>query len=445
MRYNSLMQTDSYRDKKVLILGLGLNQGGLGAAKFFAKAGAKVKVTDLKTEEQLAPSLEELKQFPNIEYVLGKHEYSDIDEADLIIRNQALKPQNEYRLYAESQGKKIETDVGVFLDFVKSGQIIGVTGTKGKSTTSSLIYEVLKAAGKKTIHAGNIGVSVLDSLEQIDEETLVVLEISSFQLEAFHEHGISPKWAVITNIHPDHLDYYGSMENYIASKRVIAQSQSEEDYLFIWKDDKVVNTPEFLKGLISQIIKYSSTDLPADYQLTIPGEHNLTNAAASLAVSKVFKIDEAVALKAMKDFPGVEFRLQLVKEWEGVKIYNDTAATGPTAALSALNTFKDPIMIVGGVDKGLPYEKLAEELDRKAKAVYFLDGTATEKIKRLMRVLKIQRSTYFDLDSLLKDLKQEVKGGDVVLFSPGAASFNMFQNEFDRGRKFNEAIEKIFK
>lgn len=436
---------DNFKGKKVLILGLGINQGGLGAARFFAKAGAKVVVTDLKTEDQLRSSLDKLKEFPNIHYVLGRHDYKDIDEADLIIRNQALKPSNEYRLYAGKSGKKVETDVGVFLDYVKKEQLIGITGTKGKSTTSSLIYEVLKADGKKVVHAGNIGKSVLDTLEVIDEETLIVLEISSFQLEAFKEHQVSPKWAVITNIHPDHLDYYGSMENYIASKRVIAENQTDKDYLFLNKNDQTTNSPEFLKDIKSQIKKYSGVDLPEDFSLTIPGAHNRENAAAALAVAKTFNILTKTALDAMQKFQGVPFRLELIKEWEGVKIYNDTASTGPTAALSALESFMNPIMIIGGVDKGLPYEELAYSLDRKAKAIYFLDGTATDKLKGLLKVLKIQRSTYFDLESLLRDLRKEVKSGDIVLFSPAAASFNLFQNEFDRGRKFNEAIEKIFK
>lgn len=436
---------DNFKGKKVLVLGLGTNQGGLGSAKFFAKAGAEVTVTDLKTEEQLKSSLDELSEFSNIRYVLGKHDYKDIDEADLIIRNQALKPNNEYRIYAEKAGKKIETDIGVFLDFVKPDQLIGVTGTKGKSTTSSLIYEVLKAADKKVLHAGNIGKSVLDTLEVVDNETLIVLEISSFQLEAFKEHKVSPKWAVITNIHPDHLDYYGSMENYIAAKRVIAENQTDKDYLFLNKNDQTTNSAEFLTDIKSQIIKYSGEDLPEDFSLTIPGLHNRENASAALVVAKTFSVSEEIALEAMQKFTGVPFRLELIKEWEGVKIYNDTAATGPTAALSALNSFKDPIIIVGGVDKGLPYEELAYNLDRKAKAIYFLDGTATDKLKQLLKILKIQRSTYFDLDALLLDLKKEVKKGDIVLFSPAAASFNMFQNEFDRGRKFTAAVEKIFK
>lgn len=460
--------TNKYKNQKVLILGLGINQGGLGAARFFAKAGAQVLVTDLKNEEQLKPSLDELKEFKNIKYQLGEHKYEDIDWADLVIRNQSLKPDNEYRLYAEQSGKKVETDVGIFLEFVKPEQIIGITGTKGKSTTSSLIYEVLrKGEGlsvkgeeksikllnplpltlnpDKVLYAGNIGKSVLDTIEHVDENTLVVLEISSFQLEAFDKHQISPHIAVITNIYPDHLDYYGSMDKYIESKRIIAKYQKPQDYLFIWKQDEETNLSKFQQDLSGKIIKYDTSDLPSYFIPNLPGMHNKVNYAAALAVSKVFDVEEQIAISAMEKFEGVPFRLQLIKDWQGIKIYNDTAATGPIATLQALNSFKNPIIIVGGVDKGLPYEQLAFELDRKAKAIYFLEGAAAEKLKSLLRILTLQRSTYFDLETLLKDLKKEAKTGDTVLFSPGAASFNLFQNEFDRGRKFNLAVEKIFR
>ncbi len=432
---------NNFKNKKVLILGLGINQGGLGSARFFAKNRAQVKVTDLKPAEQLQSSLDQLKEFSNIEYTLGQHRYEDIDWADIVILNQALKPTNPYRQYAQKQAKA-ETDFGIFSQFVKPEQVIGVTGTKGKSTTSSLIYEVLKT--KNAVYAGNIGKSVLDAIEDIAPNTLVVLEISSFQLEGFDRHKFSPRRAVITNLHPDHLDYYGNMDNYIESKKNIAKYQTTDDYLFLLKDDEITSAKDFRKGLKARIIEYSQTDLPEGYRLSIPGEHNLTNASAAQAVFQTLGVDPDTALEAMKNFAGVEFRLQLIKEWNGIKIYNDTAATGPTATIQALNSFKNPIMIVGGVDKGLPYQQLAYELDRKAKAVFFLDGTASDKLKELMRHNKIRRSTYFDLNSLLKAVKTEIKKGDIVLFSPAAASFNMFQNEFDRGRKFNQAVENIF-
>src|SRR3989344_6391525 len=209
---------------KVLIFGLGLNQGGVGAAKFFARQKIQVRVSDLKNKEALKPSLDQLKSY-RIEYILGKHRYQDIDWADLIIKNPAIKPGNPYIKYATKKGKQVETDMGIFLQYVKPSQIIGVTGTKGKSTTVSLIYEVLKKSkGVKLSHlegglrwhllfAGNIGKSVLDTIPFIKSDTLVVLELSSFQLQAFRKHRISPKWAIITNIFPDHLNYYQNMKN----------------------------------------------------------------------------------------------------------------------------------------------------------------------------------------------------------------------------------------
>lgn len=467
-----MIDTTKFKNKKVLILGLGLNEGGVGSAVFFAKAGAQVRVTDLKSKEILVPSIEKLEEYPQIEYVLGEHKFEDIDWADIIIRNPSLKPNNEYRQYAEKSGKMVETDMGIFLQFVSPKQVIGVTGTKGKSTTASLIYEVIKESGRfigmdprlrgdtdgegkgtlgndqktaNVILAGNITKSVLKALEEIDEQTLVVLELSSFQLEAWDQHQVSPHIAVITNIYPDHLDYYGSMEEYVKAKRVIAKYQTPQDFLFLKKDDEYLSNKEFLNDLSAKLTFFSTEQLPEDFEPTLPGEHNKLNMAAALGVARALKIPDEETLETMENFTGVDFRLQLVKKINGIKIYNDSAATMPTATIQALATIKSPILIVGGMDKGLPYEELAHEIDRKVKAVYFMDGTATEKLKPMLQHKNIQRSIYQDFDSLLSDLKLEAKAGDTILFSPGATSFNFFQNEFDRGRKFNIALDKIFK
>ncbi len=433
-----------FKNKKILILGLGLNQGGVGAAKFFAKQGALVLVTDLKSKEELQPSLEQLKEFKNIEYVLGKHRNEDIDWADLIIRNPKLLPDNPFLKYAKEKNKQIEMDMGIFLQYVKPEQIIGVTGTKGKSTTLSLIYEMLKASGKKVLYAGNIGKSVLDTVEYLKPNDLVVLELSSFQLEAFDEHQVSPKWVVITNIYPDHLDYYRSMEDYIQAKKVIAQYQTSKDFMFLWKNDKVTTTRDFLSGLKAKPIFYYKDDLPDNLSPTIKGSHNLNNIAAALAVAKTLGVNQRNALEAVKNFKGVEFRLQLIKEVDGIKIYNDSAATNPIPAIEALKSFPNCILIAGGVDKGLEYKDFAYAIKKYAKEVFFIDGTATDKIKKYLKDKKV-KGTYQDLAELLRDVKKTAKTGDVIVFAPGATSFNFFQNEFDRGRKFNAAVEKVFK
>jgi len=440
------MTNNQYREKKVLIFGLGLNEGGVGSAKFFASKGAEVLVTDIKDETVLKPSLDKLAKFSSIKYHLGGHLNEDIDWADLIIRNQAIKPDNPYLGYAINKGKEIKTDVEIFLESADPGNIIGITGTKGKSTTSSLIYEVLKAAGKKVLLAGNIGKSVLDSIEYIEDDTLIILEISSFQLESFDSLNVSPKYAVITNIYPDHLNYYSSMDAYVAAKKLIAKYQTTEDFLFINKEDKTINSPDFLSGVKSQIILYSPENLPKNFKSQLPGEHNFSNLAAAFAVSNILEIPQSLTLKALEDFKGVEFRLQLIKEWNGIKIYNNTTATAPEPAIESLKTFPNCILIAGGMNKGLDYKEFAEAIDKYAKSVYFLEGDATDAISHQLSALsqKKVKGQYNNLESLLKDVKELAKGGDVILFSPGATSFNLFQNEFDRGRKFNESVQKIF-
>lgn len=437
-----------FQGKKVLVLGLGLNEGGVGSAKFFAGQGADVLVTDVKNQEDLKPSLKKLKDFPNIKYHLGGHKTQDIDWADLIVRNQGVKPNNPFLKYARDKQKEITTDVGIFLESVSSSQIIGVTGTKGKSTTSSLIYEVLKTGGKKVILSGNIGKSVLDSISIVDPDTLVVLEISSFQLESFDEKKTAPKYAIITNIYPDHLNYYSSIEEYTAAKKLIAKNQNPGDFLFINKNDHATNNSKFLDGVKSKIILYSIGDLPDNFKPFLPGEYNLSNIAAALAVCKTLGIAEDIILKTLQDFKGVRFRLELVKDWSGVKIYNNTTATAPEPAIESLKTFPGSILICGGMNKGLNYKEFAEAIDKYAKSVYFLDGDATAEITKHLKNLKSKilnpKSVYKDLEGLLKDIKSVAKSGEVILFSPGATSFNLFQNEFDRGKKFNEAVERVF-
>lgn len=434
----------SFKNKRVLIFGLGLNQGGLGSANFFASQGAKVKVTDLRSREVLKESIDQLKKYPNIKYSLDRHKYEDIDWADLIIKNPAVKPGNPYIEYAAKLGKQVETDIGLFLHFVKPQQIIGITGTKGKSTTASLIYEILKKAGKKVVLSGNIGTSVLNTLADIKNNTLVVLEISSFQLEAFDLNKVSPKWAVITNIHPDHLNYYSSMEEYINSKKIIGKYQTKSGLLFISKDNAILDRKDFLSTFKGKIIRFSKKDLPKDLKPYLIGEHNLENIAAALEVGKILDINEEDLIQTIEDFQGVPFRMELIKQWRGVKIYNDTAATTPDAGIKALQTLPNCILIAGGMNKNMSYEEYTNTVDKYAKQVFFLEGDSTEEIKRSMKNKEKIAGTYDNLEKLLLDIKPTVQSGDVILFSPSATSFNLFQNEFDRGRKFNEAVQKIF-
>lgn len=436
----------NYKSKKILILGLGLNEGGVGAARFFVKRGAKVLVTDIKSKEELGPSIDQLKEFPEIKYHLGGHKNEDIEWADLIIRNQAIKPDNPFLKYARELGKQIEMDMGIFLQFADSKKIIGVTGTKGKSTTSSMIYEMLKAGGKKVVFGGNIGKSVLDLIDIIYNDDLIVLELSSFQLEAWDEHQVAPHIAVITNIFPDHLNYYPSFEHYKDSKKLIGKHQTGNDFLIISKNDPNLSA-EFLANLPGKLIFVSPEDLGENFNPKLIGGHNRQNFAAALKVAEILEIDKSQALKALEEFSGVPFRLELIKDWRGIKIYNNTTATGPEPAIESLRALPGCILIAGGMNKGLKYEQFAKAINLYTKSLYLLEGDASTEIDSLLQEMKSSKVTtrsYNDLEDLLLDVKAQAKEGDIILFSPGATSFNLFQNEFDRGRKFNEAVEKVF-
>ena len=433
-----------YGGKKILILGLGLNQGGVGAAKFFASAGSQVKITDLKNTQLLQNSLDELQEFRNITYTLGEHKKEDIDWAEIIFRNPAIKPNNIFLKYALEKGKTVLMDLHIFFEFISPKQLIAVTGTKGKSTTASLIYEVLKD-NIDVVLAGNIGKSMLSLLPSIDSKTLIILELSSFQLQALDDLKISPHISILTNIFPDHLNYHSSMEEYINSKKLISQFQNSDDYTIINKDSSILNLPEFQKDLLGKILYFSSSDLPDNFHPQLPGDHNKENFAAALTVARIFNISTTDALNSMEKFTGVDFRLQLITVIgdNKIKIYNDSAATTPQATIAALKALPNSILIAGGMNKDLSYLEMAETIDGYAKRVYFLEGDATEELKLRMHETDKIMGTYNDLEELLADILEEAEKEETILFSPGATSFNLFQNEFDRGKKFNQALNKV--
>lgn len=444
---------NSFKKKNVLVFGLGLNQGGVGSAQFFAKQGANVRVTDLKTEENLQSSLDQLKDYPEITYTLGEHKYEDVTWADTIIRNPAIKDDNPYLKYALEKGKFVETDFSIFLKLANQKKIIAITGTKGKSTTASLIYEAIKASGKKVVFAGNIGKNILSLLPCLSENPLIVVEISSFQLQALKGKRFAPKIAVVTNIYPDHLNWHTSMEEYLQAKKMIAINQTPDDFLLI-SCENIPNTEGFLQGIKSKIIKFCVEDIREQFQkydLPLKGFANLENYAAAISVVEVLGIEDAIALRAFKNFTGGEFRMQLIGEFNGIQIINDSTATNPVATIEALRTLSSSkvILIAGGMNKGLEYHKLAAQIETYSpiKSLYLLVGDATKELTKHLRdpsLVKGERP-YNNLEALLQDVKKEAKPGDIILFSPAATSFNLFQNEFDRGRQFNTVVKNVYK
>jgi UDP-N-acetylmuramoylalanine--D-glutamate ligase len=421
-----------FKNKKVLIMGLGLHGGGVGVAKFFCSQGADVLVTDLKTEKQLAESIKKLKGLP-IKYALGDHKEADFISSDLIIKNPDVPNSSPYLALAQKNKIPIETDITLF--FKLSGAfIIGVTGTKGKSTTASLIYHLLKPKYKRIFLAGNIGVSPLELLPKIKKSGKIILELSSFELENLKQ---SPNVAVITNILPDHLNRYSNMSDYINSKKIIFKYQKKTDILILNNDDLVVK--KFAVEAPSKVYFFSSRpDELGGFKLF--GEHNKSNLAAAVMAAKLLKVSPESIKRSIKTFKGVSNRQEFIKEIGGVKYFNDTTATMPEAVIMAIRSFYENfpdsklIFICGGQDKGLDYGGLAKEIKEKVDNLVMLPGTASDKIKAGLGGYKIHE--VFSMQEAVKKAKDLAKRGDVVVLSPGAASFNLFKNEFDRGKQF---------
>lgn len=452
-------------------MGLGLHGGGVGIVKFLCAAGASVTVTDIKSKEELAPSLEKLKNCKDINFVFSSHRPEDFSNADMVIKNPAAPWSNKYIKIAQERKIPIEMDSSLFFKLVPN-DIIGVTGTKGKTTTSTLIYEILKAAGKNVIKAGIGQVSVLDKINDLKKNTIVVFELSSWRLSALGRHKLSPHVAVITNIYPDHLNYYKSMSEYIADKKYIFANQSAKDFCVINADDPDVAGME--PEIKSQVVKFSKNKINAGQSvfqsegaiylndgidekkiidisdIPVRGEHNISNMMAAITAVSLYSIDLRTIKKTLENFCGVPHRLELVRELDDIKYINDTAATTPESAISGINSFSEPIILIcGGSDKNLDVRELGKLISEKVKGAIFLKGAATDKMieaikNNLSQEDKNKEFTIVDsMDKAVEVARGEAKAGDVVLLSPGAASFGMFQNEFDRGDKFKEAVKAL--
>ena len=464
---------EDIKDKKITIMGLGLNGGGEAAARFFLNKGAYVTVTDMKTTEQLVPTLERLNNDDTLDhtrltYHLGGHDLADFETADCVIKNPGVKFEGNKYLAA---AKAIETDLSIFLRFTDC-PIIAVTGSKGKSSTVSAIYYGLQQAGFNAFLGGNITVSPLTFFDKVSSDTPVVIEFSSWQLADLRGRGVlKPHIAVITKIVPDHQNWYGNMQDYVADKRLIYADQTADDFsIFDAGEDEPGTGPNcggtwgdlFARETKAQVIRYNTqTQYSVDFDsLLVPGEHMKLNAQNAATVLQLMGVEKQRAKEILQTWPGIAHRLQFFHEWKGFKFYNDSAATVPEAAAAATQAFGRPvILLTGGTEKGLELDKLTEVLDGTNRdtlapaAIYLLEGTATDKIvPALDEAGVVYNGPYPSLDDMLTKLKSDLENAPQdsaaekppVVFSPGATSFGMFNNEFDRGEKFMKAVEKIF-
>lgn len=445
------------KGKKISVIGAA--RSGLGAAKLVKKLGGIPFVSDFSPEEKVKESLNQLKK-ENINYEFGGHSDRVYDSALMIISpgvpNDSSVVQN-----ARGKGIKLISEVEFAYHYCK-GKIIAITGTNGKTTTTSLCGHVFNTCGYKTHVAGNIGLAFSEIVLDIKEGEFVSLEVSSFQLDLIEN--FKPAVALILNITPDHLNRYeNSPQKYAESKQKIYWNQDENDFLILNKDSETVikylvdhKSKSFYFSLNEELkngcyysgdsvifrMNDNETFRCLRNDINIRGEHNLANAMAVICAAKVFNMDNKRIIKGLQTFESVEHRLEFVRQIDGVTYVNDSKATNVDSVWYALKSFDEPILLIlGGQDKGNDYEQIKLLVLEKVKKIYAI-GSSAEKVFNFFQhdvKVEIEKS----MEDAVKSASREAKSGDVVLLSPACASFDMFNNYEHRGKVFKEAVNKL--
>lgn len=450
-------------------MGLGLLGRGVGDVRFLAEEGAELIVTDIKTSEQLAASLHELSRekigesADRIRYVLGGHRLEDFKNRDFILKAAGVPLDSIYIAEARKHNIPVEMSTSLFAA-LSAATIVGITGTRGKSTVTHLLYEILKRAyeskNNRIFLGGNVrGVATLPFLRDTRPSDIAVLELDSWQLQGFGERKISPHISIFTTFYPDHLNYYkNNLDSYLNDKANIFKFQTADDALVVG-DQATSFLEEKYSDVFSQTqvkkIVVGGNGVPKDWQLKILGDHNRYNVALAIAAARALNVPESCIKDVCEHFSGVPGRLEYLGEKKGVKIYNDTTATTPDAtiaALRALNSLKvldqkkgSTILIFGGADKQLDMHNLLQEIKNSVQSTVLLNGTGSEKI--LPSLQKIFGTNLHQAGSMKEAVEQAfglAKAGDTIILSPAFSSFGMFKNEFDRGDQFVKVVEKIY-
>jgi len=450
-----------------MVMGLGRFGGGIDVVKFVHKASAEVTVTDLLSKDKLTESINQLKDYQGINFHLGGHQKSDFENADIIIANPAVPHDNEFLQIARKNKKLVTSQIEIFFQLCPA-KIIGITGSSGKSTTAALTFHLLRnsISGRKVYLTGNIGNQpMLCLLDKIKPRDLVVMEISSFQLEQLSNIKKAPHISLLTNLAPNHLDRHKTFENYCSAKENIFKYQKlDENNLSVSifnAEDKIANQwYEKYKNDTGRICqKFSEDDITDDIKncFKLPGRANLANLAAAVAIAKHFGIDEDRIKKALPSFKALPHRLQFVAEKNGICWYNDSKATTPESTIAAIASFDKPIILIaGGYDKNVSFDSLGLEIVKRAKAAILIGRTAP-KIASAIRNLSggalaktdtqyASRNTKIIVADSMADAVAKAHGlaesGDIVLLSPACASYDMFDNYEHRGREFTRLVSE---
>ena len=457
------MNYEFFNGKTVLIMGLGRFGGGVDSAQFAHNAGAKVIITDLAKSEKLAESINKLEGLENIEYHLGSHNQTDFEKADIVIVNPAVHPENELLEIARRNNALITSQINIFFELC-SAMTIGITGANGKSTTAALTAHLLRAAiGRgnfkysNVLLSGNIGNEpLLTKISQLNENDLVVLELSSFQLEQLSHIRKAPRIALITNLSPNHLDRHGTFADYCSAKKNIFELQKLDETssaVSIFNAEDTIANQWFQQyknqpGRIA--LTFSAQELPAEFHnsFTLPGRANLENLAAAITIAGHLGVDNETIKNALPQFKSLPHRLELVATINDISWYNDSIATTPQSTIVAIEAFDRPkILIAGGYDKNLPFAELGEKIAEKVKAA-ILFGQTAENIAEAIAAIPKTKTRVEIVDSLADAVNLADKlaeDGDVVLLSPACASYDMFDNFQQRGQIFRDLVNTLKK
>lgn len=462
-----------FKNKKVLVFGLGLLGGGVATTNWLIKHGAKVTVTDLKSENYLEPSLRRLKGKPKLK--LNGHDKKDIEDNDIVIFNPDVSVKNPFVKYAQKLGKQVENEATIFYKLCPK-PIIAVTGTRGKTTTTNWVGHFLGGKYSAVVSGNSYVEPLLRTLDRAKQYDYVANEIPSYHLEYWTSDIPSPEVVLITNLYQDHLNRHGTMKNYALAKAAIFKNQSANQNLVLNYDNKW--TPFFLKQKpYGQIWFFSTQTLPktkdgvfyrnrmiyfqkngARKVAVRPGdfagkwgEHNLENLLASVLAGHLAGLPWDKIQRRIKTLPQIPFRQEIIYENERLKIINDTSATSPDGGIAAIERFdgSSTILIAGGTDRQLDYKEWARVVKRKIKLdnLILLEGSATQKMINDLRFkvydLRIKKTLKECFREAIKTAGKYSKS--VILFSPAAKSFEKFKNEFDRGQQFNKLLRSLTK
>jgi len=467
-----MQQEDVLAGKRIVILGLA--RQGTALARFLVQAGADVTVSDLRDEAALADRLAELADLP-IRYVLSEHPLSLLDGTDLLCLSGGVPLEKPIVVEARKRGIPLSNDAQLFLERCPA-PVIGITGSAGKTTTTALVGEMCRAAGLRVWVGGNIGNPLIADLGKIKPGDWVVMELSSFQLEVMTT---SPHIAAVLNITPNHLDRHGTMETYIAAKRNIVAHQKPEDFALLGYDDAnaralALETPAHLvffsggaeveagafktNGELTLRCDGVDREICQTAEVRLRGRHNLLNVLAACVLARLAGVPLPVMRQVVTTFTGVEHRLELVRELDGVQWYNDSMATAPERTLAALRSFEEPlVLLAGGRDKKLPWDEFADETVRRVRRLVTF-GEAGPMIANIVKTKlngaissspSVEGKTLEEivraetLEEAVEAAARLTRPGDVVLLSPGGTSFDAFRDFAERGDRFKELVRSL--